>query len=370
MLLLRALVALACLSVARSAWNQLGDTVQSSKVSAISLDSNEKGDPAFAYGYSTSKGTSIPIREWNGKTWVEKYNRVSQFPQAYDEFKFQVRNNNDYYLGLRINGQFGSVLSGKDKYTGCYAFTNKLYDYDIAPSGDMHMLWISEHPDSESYPGTNNSLVVTTYAARGWSGYPASNAFGKQLVIDHHTKDKPIDDLAFLRNPANGDYYGAYVKGKKGFVFQGSLKEGFTHSPFVLPNATTIAMDARSLSDGTHVMCIAVHWESDIRVFCTDNIESKWLDLGTPVSSEANTRLPPEISIADDGTLIVVAAVLQQNQRLAVRKLLPGTAIWTANDFKSDRNVTHYDMHSNGKVAHLAVSENHGEGLRVLREKQ
>lgn len=367
---MRTITIFVCLAAAHSAWHQVGNTLKASKVSAISLDFKRASTPAFAFGYTESGGTNILIQEWNGTCWVENYHKVSQYPQSYDEFKFQVRNNDDFYLGLRINGQFGSVLSGSDAYNGCYAFTNKLYDFDIAPNGDMAMLWISEHPDSESYPGTNNTLVVTTYDSSGWSKYPASNAFGKQTVIDHHTKDQPIVDLAFLRNPATDQYYGAYVKGKKGYVFQGSIKDGFTHSPYALPNATSIAMDARLLADGTHIICLAVHWSSSIRVVCTDNIESKWLDLGTPVSSEATTRLPPDISIADDGTVIVVAAVLKMNQRLAIRKLLPGTVTWTENDFKSDRNVSHYDMHSNGKVAHLAVSENHGEGLRVLKERQ
>jgi hypothetical protein len=271
-------------------------------------------------------------------------------------------------LGLRINSKFGSVLNGAHDFAGCYAFENKLFEYDIAKNGDMHMLWISKDPNSPSYPGTNNSLVVTTYASSGWNHYPASNAFGKQTVIAKHTDAEPIDDLEFLYNPSNQLLYGAYIKGKKGYVFQGSISAGFNKSTDTLQQASSIAMDVRSLPGGQEFICVATHWESDIRVACKDSIHSAWQDKGLALSKEASMHLPPEISLGEDGTIVVVAGVLSGKHTLAVRKLRQGSTVWEQNDFGSDLDVTHYDMKSNGKVVYLAVSENEGEGLRVLKE--
>jgi hypothetical protein len=145
---------------------QLGDTIKSGNVSAVSLDFNSAKYPVFVYGCTSSNGgTDIPIIQWNGKAWIRKTRRVSQFPQHDDEFQLQVRYHDTFYLGLRVNSKFGSVLNGGQDYAGCYAFTNKLFEYDIDDDGTMHMLWISEHPNPASYPGTNSSLVVTTYDA-------------------------------------------------------------------------------------------------------------------------------------------------------------------------------------------------------------
>ena len=375
---------------AASTWSQLGHTMGRERVTAISMDFGPDGFPVFAYGWNdTDRGTRIPVMAWDGESWIEVFHRTSQFPQGYHEFDFKARNGG-YYLGLKIHYAYGSVLNSQYEWRGSYAFHNQLFDYEIEENGDMMMLWISSEPTGGGYPGTGNDLSVIRYHERGWSGYPAGPAFGEQLVIDRQDPNA-TSTVTSLRIKSVGkdasghaEYLTAWVHGEELHVAQGSIRDGFARQGLATKAAETVNLDVNSKNG---VACVAYHpaegGERRVVVVecadCTTEDCSGWRSLGVAIDEAAVAeRLAVEVVVTDDGKVVVAGRKLDTPNVLAVRwrQIAPAqngfaTAAaedegWTEADLAMEKTVTHFELGGSGNAVYAAVSENGGEGLRVM----
>lgn len=349
-----------------ASWSQVGQTLSRERVRAISMDFGPDGFPVYACGWDDGeRGTRIPVMAWNGQQWIEVYHRTSQFPQGYHEFDFKARNN-AYYLGLRVNNQYGSVLNGAVEYRGSYAFHNQEYRYDIEPNGDMVMLWISR-AETSSYPGTGDNLVLVKYLAGGWTGYPGGNTFGPQTVIDAQDAPGNITNLRLKNGPAVGEYITAHVKARKAYVHTGSLAG--------LTLARTVDADTVNMAVERDVVCIAFHdprGAAAVNVECADGYGSNlWRELGIAIEEAALVeRLAVETKITDDGRVVVAARSAIAPNKLVVRWRAwnaPDGTVWTVADLDLQAPITHFEMGVTGNAVYMAVSEEQGQGLRVMQ---
>ena len=375
-------------------WSQVGDTMSRERVTAISMDFGPDGFPVFACGWnSLDVGTRIPVMAWNGQSWVEVYHRTSQFPQSYREFDFKIRNN-AYYLGLKVHNQFGSVLNGAVEWRGSYAFHNQLFDYEIDERGDMTMFWISQRDSGGGYPGTNNELVIITYNASGWDGYPAGEeAFGEPVVIDRQNprpENVTVDEISDIHiksvtTPAGvSSFILAWVNDGQISVASGTIAEGFTRISLPDTMADTVSL----ATHGEHA-CIAYHplpeilptatastEHGDVTVACADNYgRGTWSRLPGNALTDADVveRLAVELTITEEGKVFVAGRKADAPNTLAVRyaSLAPSASDaeeeeWAAVDLSADATMTHFEVQSHGNTVFAAVSEGDGEGLRVF----
>ena len=392
------------LPVAVGAWSQLGRTLSRERVTGISMDFGPDGFPVFAYGWNdTERGTRIPVMAWNGEEWIEVYHRTSQFPQGYHEFDFKARNG-EYFLGLKIHYRFGSVLNSKFEWRGSYAFHNQLFDYEIEENGDMMMLWISDKATGGGYPGTNNDLSVIRYLERGWSGYPAGPDFGEQLVIDRQEPNATstvsslrIKSLGSRADGADPEYLVAWVHGAKLHLAQGNIADGFARLDLATESAETVNLAVHS----GHA-CAAYHPAAtaedrhEVVVECSactaENCNS-WHSLGVAIESAAVAeRLDVEVVMTDDAKVVVAGRKVGSPNVLAVRwrEVSPGPAPappaagdwrsagnstmsvsahdgWTQADLNLEKTITHFELGSSGNAVYAVVSENGGEGIRVMQ---
>jgi|EP01046_Picozoa_sp_COSAG06_P032239 hypothetical protein len=415
-LLLLLLALLAATPAATVAWSQLGRTMSRERVTAISMDFGPDGFPVFAYGWNDTdaggnRGTRIPVMAWNGEDWIEVYHRTSQFPQGYHEFDLKARNGG-YYLGLKIHYRYGSVLNSEFEWRGSYAFHNQLFDYEIEENGDMMMLWISSQATGGGYPGTNNDLSVIRYLERGWSGYPAGPDFGEQLVIDRQ-EPNATSTVSSIRIKSVGKdsgghpkYLSAWVHGEEMHLAQGSIRDGFTRLGLATEAAETVNV---AVHGGQ--ACAAYHpargggggGEDQHEVVvecsaCTVEGCDAWRSLGIAIESAAVVeRLAVEVVITDDGKVVVAGRKVGSPNTLAVRwrEIAPAAAAaaatsanatgssgsaavsvaaaaddeegWTEVDLSVDQTMTHFELGASGNAVYAAISENEGEGIRVMQ---
>lgn len=304
-----------------------------------------------------------------------------------------------HYLALRIAGKYGSVLNSGANWAGCYAFHNGLVDFEIMDSGDMVMLWHSTAGDGGGYPGTNGSLVLVEYAARGWTGYPALNAFGplNSVAADTGSAGGPISGarLAFRNRglakvPTN--MVAAFSQG--GAVTVLSTAAGIARPEVIgsFPGETvglavgggdptregsngnhsgaTPPMDAAPESD--HV-CIAYHrGAAAVHVSCLVSGATEWTHLGEALTGASpGQRRRPEVVVTQDRVYALGLSDSSPNTVLVAYHDLGAVgreaAGWATAPYEAEASVSFFQATADGNDVYLAVAEGAGEGLRVVR---
>eukprot|EP01064_Diplonema_japonicum_P038627 TRINITY_DN941_c0_g1_i3.p1 TRINITY_DN941_c0_g1~~TRINITY_DN941_c0_g1_i3.p1 ORF type:complete len:368 (+),score=118.36 TRINITY_DN941_c0_g1_i3:73-1176(+) len=360
---LATLAAVSSLCFCHGEWAQIGKAMPEERVTAVSLDFDPDGLPAFAFGFNqTGGGTVIPVMAWNGVEWEQDTRRVSQFPQGYHEFNFKVRNYVKY-IGLKIHYRYGSVLNGAVEWRGSYAFHNDLFDYDIDSKGNMMMLWVSTQPTTSSYPGTDNKLVIERYSESGWTGYPSGPAFGPQTPVDKQTDKKKVTDVKLIRGANADSFVGGYVLGGVAKVFNDSrtfeaLGGTWEGSALDIVYSNSFGTVASYIKPGSSSV--------DVRHFPVSG--SKWVELGVAIPTTDTENKKTTLALTADGT-VVVAAPAKGNATIVHTSTytLGESSAWKLNSFEAAGPVTHWDMGANGFNVWIVLSENDGKGVRVVR---
>eukprot|EP01061_Rhynchopus_euleeides_P034255 TRINITY_DN57_c0_g1_i10.p1 TRINITY_DN57_c0_g1~~TRINITY_DN57_c0_g1_i10.p1 ORF type:complete len:363 (+),score=124.04 TRINITY_DN57_c0_g1_i10:58-1146(+) len=358
--MMRAVIMLGAVALC-SAWTQMGSKIHSNNVTALSLDFDPDGFPAFAYGYNVSAGrTNIPIQAWDGTEWVRETERVSQFQQGYHEFIFKVRNGIKY-VGLKIHYRYGSVLNGAVAYRGSYAFHNQLFGFEIDGAGDMMMLWISESATTSSYPGTDNHLAIVKYPASGWTSYPAADHFEKQVVVAEQTDTKRVTDVKMVRGPTADSFYGAYVLGNEVSVFNDTKTFKPLGTPFPgfgmsIAYSTKYGLAVASFS--TTEMAVNVH------VLSTDGQE--WVHLGAPITHISERLDKTHVGITSNGVVVVGCLGASPDVLEVATYSLEMPSGWSSNNVKAADPITHWELGVQGTNAYVVISEN-ANGVRTLQ---
>eukprot|EP01059_Diplonema_ambulator_P030137 TRINITY_DN504_c0_g1_i1.p1 TRINITY_DN504_c0_g1~~TRINITY_DN504_c0_g1_i1.p1 ORF type:complete len:366 (+),score=126.69 TRINITY_DN504_c0_g1_i1:644-1741(+) len=350
-------------ALCHGAWVQLGQTMHEENVTAVSMDFDPDGLPAFAFGYNESAGrTTIPVMAWDGVQWEEDTRRRSQFGQGYHEFDFKVRNSVKY-LGLKIHYRFGSVLNGAVEWRGCYAFHNDLFDYDIDSKGNMVMLWVSTLPTDSSYPGTGNKLVLVTYAGAGWNQYPAGNAFGQQTPVAQQTQADRVTDVKIVRGATDDSFVAGYVLGGEVTVFNDSKAANTLGKPWQGRGLDLV----HHRTYGTFASYIVAGTQSvGVKRFALD--ASDWVDMGVAVASSDLSKIKTTLAVTDDGTVVVAAPDATKDTLLHTSTYTIGASnSWALNSFEAAGPITHWDMGANGFSVYIVLSENDGKGVRVVK---
>jgi hypothetical protein len=124
---------------------------------------------------------------------------------------------------------------------------------------------------------------------------------------------------------------------------------------------------------------------------CTAENCNSWHSLGVAIESAAVAeRLDVEVVMTDDGKVVVAGRKVGSPNVLAVRwrEVSPAPAPpaagdwryagnstmsmsahdgWTQADLNLEKTITHFELGSSGNAVYAVVSENGGEGIRVMQ---
>ena len=112
---------------------------------------------------------------------------------------------------------------------------------------------------------------------------------------------------------------------------------------------------------------------------CTAEDCNKWESLGVAIESAAVVeRLDVEVVMTDDGKVVVAGRKVGSPNVLAVRwhevlraggnsSMPTAAAGWTEADLSMEKAITHFELGSSGNAVYAVVSENGGEGIRVMQ---
>jgi hypothetical protein len=246
------LLSLVPASSAPPAWRTLGAPLAHARVVAVSVAHGAA--PLVAYGASDAPGdTTTRVLAYAGGAWALVGSHTPQFAQPYEHFDLVARGA-ALSIGLVINPSDGaaaglsSILRNSsggspDGFEGAYAFAGSVWSFDVAADGSAR---VAVSPD-------NASLALTTYAARGWDSYPATDAWSPLVTVE--TPAGGVAAVAAARD-ANETLFVAWAE-RSGAVGAGatplggasaawaSLGAPFVAMPLLLPPASNLSAMTR-----------------------------------------------------------------------------------------------------------------------------
>ena len=173
---------------------------------------------------------------------------------------------------------------------------------------------------------------------------------------------------------------------------QGNIADGFTRLDLATEAAETV-----NVAVHTGHACAAYHPASgaedrhEVVVECSEctvDTCNSWQSLGVAIESAAVVeRLDVEVVMTDDGKVVVAGRKVDNPNVLAVRwhEVTPAAAAategrsggnssisigdegWTHADLSLEKAITHFELGSSGNAVYAVVSENGGEGIRVMQ---